>query len=191
MVEVFKIKANPRLCSWVLPDDVSFTKQGNLFFEGLPKEVWQPPKFYLQAPNKNQTDFFIIAAGAFAFNQSVMDHPMMAMFFEMAGEILPIELETGEPLYILNTTEVVNALDRDKTLFRKNPHTGVVVTVEKHFFKPDRFTQSPIFKIPETCRAEVLTFAGQFVNPYDEFIENYHASGFAGLEFTKLWSSEQ
>lgn len=192
MVEVFRIKANPKECPWVLPDEVKFTEQGNLIFDGTPKrDGWNPPKFYLQAPNVKRTDFFIIAAGAFAFNQAVMDHPMMAMFFEMAGELLPIELETGESLYILNTTEVVNALDQEKARFRKDPSSGVVVAVEQHAFKPERFTQSSIFKIPETCRSEVLTFAGRFVNPKeDEFLENYQAAGFSGLEFRKLWSSE-
>ncbi|MDB4106783.1 hypothetical protein OAD08_00165 [bacterium] len=34
---------------------------------------------------------------------------------EMAGEILPITLETGEGLYILNVTECVNALDKEKS----------------------------------------------------------------------------
>lgn len=192
MVEVFKIKANPKKCPWVLPGDVQFAEQGNLFFDGSTKEgAWNPPQFYLQSPNRNQTDFFIIAAGAFAFNQAVIDHPMMAMFFEMAGELLPIKLESGESLYILNTTEVVNSLDQENSDFRKDPSSGLVVAVEKHVFKSERFTQSPIFKIPETVRSEILTFAGRFVNPDDEFLENYRASGFTGLEFTKLWEEQK
>ena len=191
MVEVYRVQPDARKCQWVLPDDPKFAEQGNLLFDGTSKsEEWNPPRFYLHAPNEEGVNFFIVAAGVFACDQSVMDHPMMAMFFEMAGEVLPIELECGKQLYILNTTEIVNALDLEKSRFRKSPSTGIVVAVEQHIFKPERFTQSPIFKIPETCRAQVLTFAGRFVNPEDEFLKNYFASEFSGLEFEKLWSSD-
>jgi len=192
MVKVFKIRVEANKCQWIIPDDEEFTKQGNLRFDGsLKLNNWNPPKFYIQKPTQEKSNFFIINVGTLAFDQSVMDNPMMAMFFEKAGEILPIELETGEPLYLLNTTEIINALDIERSEYRVNPRTGAKVKLVKHVFKPDRFTQSSIFKIPETKTGEVLTFDSHFSNPLDEFYSNYRESGFTGLKFEEVWSEDK
>lgn len=189
MVTVYQLSPKVDECQWALPDEVEFAEKGNLLFDGNSRQKnWKPPKFYIHNPVKRCSNFFIIAAGVFACDQTVIEHPMMAMFFEMAGELLPIELEDGKHLYILNTTEVVNALDQEKSRFRISPSTGEVVAVEQQVFKPERFTQSPIFKIPETRRAHVLTFTGRFRSPEEEFMETYRRSGFTGLEFKKIWS---
>jgi len=191
MVKVLKIKPDVATCHWVLSDDRRFAEKGNLRFDGSNRlENWHPPQFYSQDPTKPKSNFHIISAGAFAFDQSVMDNDIMVMFFEMAGEILPIQLETGEPLYILNITEVVNALDIDKAVYRKNPRTGAKVKLTKHAFKPDRFTRSSIFKIPETQTGEILTFSGLFKEPLDEFYTSYQKCGFKGLRFEEVWSEE-
>ncbi len=192
MVRVLTVAPDVNRCQWVLPSDHDFALQGNLFFDGLPRlDSWNPPRFYIQNPLKDKSNFFIVASGAFAFDQTVREDPILSMFLEMAGEILPIELETGEPLYVLNVTQIGNALDQERSGFRKDPSTGVVVTVEKYMFHANRLPESPIFKIPETRRAKVLTFAGRYANPDDEFYEPYHRSGFTGLKFQELWNSEE
>ena len=189
MVKVLKIKADVNKCQWIMPDDPQYTKDGHILFDGTSRiDVWSPPKFYVHDTTIEKSNFYVVSPGVFAFDENVMNHSMMAMFFEMAGEILPLELETGEKLYILNTTEVVNALDQENSVFRKNPRTGKNVRLITPVFKPHRLPESSIFKIPETRRAELLTYTGRCANPLDEFYANYLESGFTGLSFEEIWS---
>ena len=190
MVKIYRVKIDPTNSQWALPTDRQFTARGEMFFDGTPKAVtWNPPEFYIQNPLKPRSNFFILSPGALAFDNDVRTDPFIGMFLEMAGEILPIRLETGESLFVLNVTECVNALDKEQTKWRLDPSTKVPAAIVTYAFHPQRLTQSPIFKIPETRRAEVLTFSGRFSAPEDEFVSVYRQSRFTGLEFEEMWSA--
>ena len=68
---------------------------------------------------------------------------------EMDGEILPITFETGEGLYILNVTECVKALDKEKSEYsvywdiEKNMQAKG--SVKRCAFHPDCLTGSSFF----------------------------------------------
>ncbi|MDB4262511.1 hypothetical protein N9849_00755 [bacterium] len=78
-------------------------------------KTWNSPDFYIHNPILEKGDFFHVGAGCIAFGEKVWNCDRMVDSLEMAGEILPITLETGEGLYILNVTECVNALDKEKS----------------------------------------------------------------------------
>lgn len=188
MVTIFRLVTVPNETQWALPTDRSFTAAGGMLFDGTPKAAtWKPPTFYIQNPLKPRANFFMLNPGALAFDAAVRDHPYVGMFLEMAGEILPIALDTGESIFVLNVTECVNALDSQRTEFRLDPTTKVRAAIVRYAFDVDRMTQSPIFKIPETRRAEILTFSGRFACAEDEFMSVFTQTKFTGLKFEPVW----
>ncbi len=154
-------------------------------FEGLPKsDNWRLLEFYVVNPLRKRANFFIMGSGA---SMLVMDETAsnkLAHFWSKAGELLPIKLETGETLYILNVVEVANALNIKMTLFDLY-EDGTRGRILKPYFYSNRLPESSIFKIPETAKTVILTFSGVF-GESDEFYSAYLKSGLTGLEFDLL-----
>jgi hypothetical protein len=106
----------------------------------------------------------------------------------MAGELLPLPHE-GREYTVLNVTECINCLDQDASQWSLNPSTGERVRLVRYAFHRDRFSESPIFKIPETCRAEVLVVEG-LLDPEDEFRSVVRRAQLRGLIFEQLWEDD-
>ena len=62
--------------------------------------------------------------------------------------------------------------------------------IKKYSFYEDRRTESSLFKIPETCKVEVLTYSG-VKDELEEFIGVYNESKFDGLIFEKIYESNK
>jgi hypothetical protein len=60
----------------------------------------------------------------------------------------------------------------------------------RYSFHPDRFSESPLFKIPETCRAQILLVEG-FRDPEEEFRYVVEQTGLKGLVVQELWSYDE
>jgi hypothetical protein len=105
---------------------------------------------------------------------------------ERSGELLPLPHE--DKLYhVVNVTECINVLDTRRTrwLYEKGRPP-----IDQYIFHRKRLTQTPLFKIPETCRTEILTCEG-IDDPEHEFKGRVEQLGLKGLIFEELWSCEE
>ncbi len=187
MVTVYDISIDVSNYQWVVTSDAAAWRTGLLEFDCSPKEaIWNPPKFYVDNPKRKKGNFFHVGAGMLAFDQKVKADVDVLAILEGAGEILPIELETGETLFLLNVLDCVNALDREKTVYRRGIPSGTIIGVTKYVFHKERFHISPIFKVPETSKCTILVRD----DGTDElnFRRLILDRGYTGLIFEELWS---
>jgi hypothetical protein len=172
-----------------MPVDSEIYDTDTLLFDCQKKASgWEIPSFFVFDPKSEKGNFYFLKPGVLVFDSVAYDQ--LAMFFEMAGEILPLEVEECGTLFALNVRDCVNALDKEKTVWRTAGEGGPKLWIETFVFHPDRFTSSSIFKIPETSKVDILTYTG-FGDDEDEFKPAYEASGLMGLVFEELWSSDE
>jgi hypothetical protein len=185
LMKVFKITEDVNNYQWIMPEDDSDILN-TLKFECSPRsQNWSPINMYVFNPKKKKGNFFSLGGfGALVFDEIVLDK--MLTFLEMAGEILPLNVE-GTTLYCLNVLECVNSLDQNKTVW-DHYDDGTKGRILKYAFHSNRTTNSSIFKIPETCRTEVLVYSG-VKDEEDEFYSSYKKCGFTGLDFTEIYST--
>src|SRR5262249_27870281 len=108
---------------------------------------------------------------------------------EMSGELLPFSYK-GEQFTALNVTECVDALDDCKTKWVYGKGTGAKIRIERYAFSAHRLTETPLFKIPQTCKSEILACEG-LKDPDDEFIGRVQRMSLQGLTFEEVWDSEK
>jgi hypothetical protein len=140
-------------------------------------------RWYVFDPKTKPKNFYCGVNGALVFNQQVYDSELL-MLFEMAGEIIPLTMETGETIYALNVLECINIIDNDKTIWDiyDDGTKGRILQYSFHH----GVSESSLFKIPETSRIDVLTYSG-VKDSSDEFYSLYKKSGFTGLEFKEIY----
>jgi hypothetical protein len=100
--------------------------------------------------------------------------------------MLPLPYE-GEILQVINVTECINVLDQEHTLWKINQKSGVKVWIESYAFHSRRFSESSLFKIPETCNGEIFAIE-RCGDPECEFKARVEQAGLTGLIFEKVWS---
>ena len=160
---------------------------GELRFEGRSKiDTWQDLEVVTLNPLRPVSNFPYLAPGTIVCDQLALDK--LFKFFEMAGEMLPV-INNGQTYYALNVLECTNMLDQEKTIWETSPDTGAKLWISKYHFHPNRVLESTLFKIPETHRGDVLTYANT-IFPDDEFYYAYQKSGVTGLCFNKLWPGD-
>ena len=156
-----------------------------LTFDCSAKNDWEPVKCYVQNPKLRRGNFFHLCPGLLVCDQKALEG--MEDIFEMAGEVLSLELENGSRLFGINVLECVNAIDVENTEWRVSS-SGVKTGIVRHVFHPNRFTESTLFKVPETSRGELLSYA-ELKDENDEFKGRYKDLGLAGLVFEELWQA--
>lgn len=92
-------------------------------------------------------------------------------------EALPIRHPKSDVFYAINVLEMVDALDRKKSVVDLYPN-GKVMSIEKYVFKATAIRGKSIFKIPETHG--VLVFVSE------EFRSCVERSKMKGLIFKRL-----
>lgn len=107
----------------------------------------------------------------------------------MAGEILLIIINE-EQFYFLNVLECINVLDTKRTEYNYFEDGSISTVINKYFFHENRIGGSPIFKIPETNKYQILCFEG-LSDPWDEFKGRYEELNLKGLEFVEIYDSEK
>ena len=183
-MEVYSVKVDSNTFQWIMPD---CKEEDILRYTTYDCEAKQAANFninwYAFNPKSKLGNFFTLGTGgAFAFDQHVYDSDLLGLL-EMAGEIIPIQM--GEhTLYILNVLECVNALDEDHTKWDYYDDGSRGRILEYAFHK--RFSESSLFKIPQTCKGEILTYSGLKDND-DEFKSLYEKLNFTGLLFDKVF----
>jgi hypothetical protein len=106
------------------------------------------------------------------------------------GELLPLNCAEGE-YYVFNTTQIVDALDEERTEFKPysevdpdmayqddDPHTPVIT---RPAFYPEVVADLTIFKIPLR-----YPFGGTLVT--DKFVQRVQETELTGFAFELLWS---
>jgi hypothetical protein len=163
--------------------------------EGLPlrmdctpkAEVWSPPPVFIYRPTLKGGDFYQFHTDLLITSPRATD--VLLTHLEMAGELLPLPHQ-GVEYTILNVLECINCLDQEATEWRLAPRTGERISPKKYVFHSDRFSESMLFKIPETRRGEILVVEGLH-DPEEEFRFVVEHAGLKGLLFEELWTDEE
>jgi hypothetical protein len=185
-MKVYRILPDVNRFQSLFPEDGAVWETSLLDFDGTPKgATWHPPKVFVLQPNLIRGNFFHLCSGAIVAD-SVASTALLDLL-ERSGELLAMPYQT-EDLQIVNVTECVNVLDEEQTKWVLGRSTGKRIRIEKYAFKQNRFTETALFKIPETSRSEILTIEG-LKDPEDEFKFNVESKGLSGLLFQELWDS--
>ena len=187
-MNVYKLRAdvNKFQSVYLVEPDLWTLEQGT--FDGRPRlEEWSPPEVYVLHPKLKRGDFLSFGswAGTIIVTPSVRDQ--LADLLEMSCECLPLRFG-NEELYLVNVTECINALDEANSKRDIYPD-GSPGRILEFAFHARRFTETPLFKSPETCKGDILTVEGM-KDADDEFKGRVERLGLTGLVFDKLWSDD-
>lgn len=148
-------------------------------------EDWKPPGVWCHSPKKKQGDFWGIGSSAVpAVTRAAFPH--IQTHIEMAGEALPLVFE-GVELFILGVTEVINCLDHEKCRWHDDGvRKRLNVDAGYHFF-PERFSESSLFMLPETCRSSRVYCLERSGDPEEDFKAAVDGAKLTGLKFMQIW----
>lgn len=156
----------------------------HLFGDCQPKvKEWKAPPVFIYKPLLKAGALYDFGVSMPIFSPFATE--VLRTYLEMAGELLPLPHQS-EVYTALNVTECINCLDHEKTIWidPTKPYLGI----KKYVFHPNRFSESLIFKIPETHRSEVLVLEPAFMNvPLPDYLAE---RGIEGVLFEQLWEAE-
>jgi hypothetical protein len=161
--------------------------EAKLVMYGTPKaQRWQPPGVFIYEPNLKAGDFFNFGSSVLITSPEATD--ILGRYLHAAGELLPLPFE-GLVYHVLNVTLCINALEPDSPGWVIGKSTGRRISIRQYSFHADRFPESDLFKIPETCKSEILYVEGGRAYE-DSFRHAVEANGLRGLRFEEVWSSD-
>lgn len=184
-MKIFVLREDVDTFQRLLPQGEAVWETDLLTFDCRPKKDWAPPEVYIRNPKLKRGNFFFLTVGALVFDDVARD--ALAPLLEASGEVLPLPCGE-ETLFLLNVLDCVDALDEARTKWKQNQHSGKRTGIEIHEFYDNRIPEVPLFKIPQTSRADIYTCCGM-KDPGDEFKPAYEAAGLTGLIFDYVWSS--
>jgi hypothetical protein len=187
-MKVFRVRINTNEYQRFLPTDESIWESDWLKLNCKPKQAtWRQPLVYVADPMKQPGNFIHLCAGGFVVDP-IADGALREVL-EMAGELLPLSHE-GVLYQLVNVVECVNCLDAEKSKWILGKTTSARIRIKEYEFIENRFSESTLFKIPETAGGEVLTVAGM-KDPQDEFKAIVEQKELKGILFDELWSNEE
>jgi hypothetical protein len=182
MIRVFRVKNDVDNFQYFLTENESDAPK--LMMDGTPKSnIWSPPPVYLFQPKLQKGDFFNFYLDILISSPRATE--LLHNLFVEAGELLPLPYN-DEVFTLLNVTECINCLDQSNTKWIVNETTNVRVMIGHYAFHTNRFSESCLFKIPETSKGEILVVEG-LRDPKDEFRYKVDKLGLKGLKFQLLW----
>ncbi len=192
MVNIYRIRLDVNNYQALYVDDDKWHGDVlSLFtFDGMPRiSNWAAPPVFILDPKLKRGNFLsfqLMGGGAFIADAKAVSATQE--FFEMAGEMLPLPYE-DEMFQVINITECINVLDQKGTKWHVHEKSGTKIYIESYAFHPRRFTESSLFKIPETCKTHIYTLE-RCGDPECEFKARVEQAGLTGLIFEKVWSDE-
>ena len=144
--------------------------------------MFDPSTTFDSSPNPG--NFRHLCSGAFVVYPSA--HETLRTIIELAGESLPLP-HKGTHFQLINVLECVNCLDEKNTKWALGKTTNTKIRIKEYHFEPSHFSESTLFKIPETAMAEVLTVTG-LKDPEGEFKFVVEPGGLEGIIFEEVWS---
>lgn len=184
MFRVFRLRNDVSRYQYLLAADADADVQ--LYMDCRPRlATWTPPPVFVYQPLLEAGDFYQFGGAAPIASPRATE--ALRGFFEEAGELLPLP-HAGTEYTLLNVTECINCLDHERSAWLLT-QDGERVYPTRYVFHPDRFSESALFKIPETHRGEVLVVEG-LRDPEDEFRAVVERAGLKGLRFEELWTED-
>jgi hypothetical protein len=184
-MKVYRVEADVNNYQSFLLEDAELALSEMLNFDGTAKsDKWEPPAVYILKPKLKLGHFpDLFATASIVVDEVALDalHDLL----EWSGELLPLPFE-NKLYHVVNVTGCFNALDTRRTRWRYEKGRP---PIDRYAFHRKRLTETPLFKIPETCKSEMLTCEG-LNDPEHEFKGRVEQLGLKGLIFEELWSSE-
>jgi hypothetical protein len=182
-MKVYRIQTDVNRFQYFLPEREEDAL--SLLMDCTPiQTTWQAPPIFIYKPRLIAGDFYSFSGGTLITSPRASE--ALATFLEMAGEVLPLPYKTTI-FTLLNVTECIDCLDHDRSEWLVDEATGVRLLPTKYVFHPERFSTSRLFKIPETCRGEILV-VDRDQGDEEEFLGVVRQEQLQGLEVTELWS---
>ena len=185
-MKVYRIRADPAYLSLAASSGVG-PGTGPLVFDGTPTEADQVPlSAIIGGPALPPGDLCYVEHGAIAAAPHA--YAVVGPFFETAGEGLPL-IVRGVEYILLNVLECTNCLDRARSRGGSEQGRDGAAHLSRYVFHDKRFSESSIFKIPETCEREVLVLdrCGDPETDFNAAVEEFRLSGIA---FEEIWASD-
>lgn len=184
-MKIYRVVADVNEFQYLMLQDESLELSETTTFDGTPKAAkWSSPEVFIYKPNHKKGNF----PDFWATSTLVVDETALEQLrdlLEMSGELLPLRYKSS--LYhILNVTQCINALDEHKTEWFYEKESG---PIKKYVFHANRLAETPLFKIPQTCKSEILTVEG-LKDPDDEFKGRIERLGLKGLNFVEVWNDK-
>jgi hypothetical protein len=101
-------------------------------------------------------------------------------FITRSGELLPVEDEGGDELYMFNALSVLDALDMEKADL-KYFSDGRIMRIARYEFRPDVIRDVDMFRIPQ-MRSSPIFLSQRFVDAVQQ-------EGLTGAGFENVWST--
>lgn len=154
-------------------------------FDGNSIEEWQPLRAKVFFDDELETqlppgDFPSLFADEPALSQRAVQ--VLRPLIEGNGQLLPLQCTGGE-YFILNVTNVVDALDERQSEIVRFPDGKRVLDIKRFVFVPAKLQNVDIFKLPQQPLGRVFVTDG--------FVKTVRDAGLVGINFEWLWSSEQ
>lgn len=181
MVKVYRLRNDVDRYQYFLTNEDSDVM--SIVMDCSPRLVsWVPPGVFIYEPLHKPGAMYNFTSGSPIFSPHATE--VLRDFLEMAGELLPLPYE-GETYTLLNVTECINCLDQKSSEWRYSPSGEQAGGVKRYIFHPKRFSESLIFKIPETHRGEVLLLDRE---DGEGFLDVARAQGLEGFRLDLLWT---
>ena len=183
-MRIFKIKTDTNNIQLLNLCDLSKRTLEKFTFDCEPKkQIWEDDLFYIYNPKIKPKNFYSTGGGSLVFDEKTLE--LCRTVFEMSGEIIPVQVERGANLYILNILGCMNGLDYDNTKWDYY-NDGTKGRILNYAFLKERvMNESTIFKIPETSKTDIFCFADT-KDRQDEFYHIYHDNNLTGLIFEEI-----
>lgn len=173
--------------SFLAKDESTYDTNYLLFNCDKRKEVWKDPGLFIHEPKLKKGNFFGSVTGGFIIDQKA--HDLLLDLFEMSGELLPITYKE-EQFYIVNILGCYDLLDQKNTVWRYSRRNNKRLGIQNYAFLRDRFSETPLFKIPENSVSTIYCIEG-LKGSENEFKSRVEQSGLKGLIFKEIWSDEE
>ena len=165
---------------WVMPvDKADHEVFGSLYGESKQKN-WKPIRMKLINPDLGKTykeaDFPWCGAQTVILRKGAVER-LRPLLLE-AGEFLPLVCDDAE-LSLWNVTNVVDALDYERSKIVRFPSSGRIMDIREHVFRPHLLGPQPAFKLP----GRLPIYLGS------RFVDEVTASGLTGLKFKQVWGA--
>jgi hypothetical protein len=153
-----------------------------------PKEhIWNPPSVFIYMPKLKAGDFHNFSSDILISSPRATE--ALRTHFEMAGELLPLPYK-GQVYMLLNVTMCIDCLNHEETEWLWDSSTNTKILPKRYVFHRNRFTTSRIFKIPETCRGEILVV--DMDQGGDEEVRSVvERAKLRGLTFEEIWNDQE
>ena len=146
------------------------------------KEGWVPPHVYRVRPTKrsgNRPADLPFYGDGLIMRRSALNplHDVLDAY----GEVLPLHTDDDVELFVLNIRVVIDALDLERSEIETTPNTNIV-SVQEHVFIESALQGVEMFRVPLVPHNIYFS---------DLFVERVKAAKLKGLDFIKLWSSDE